>query len=116
MSTSKRRRLYIAVSLLVFCGQAANARAQAGPPPTPRHTGIKATLRELVEDVKPLPSTENAIWAGVGGALALAVHPADDNVNEALVGSTTAERIFKPGAILGQFPTLFASATTVYII
>jgi hypothetical protein len=115
MSLPTRRRLCIAIFLLLFCGRAASARAQAGPPATPRHTGIKATLKELVQDVKHLPSTENAIWAGIGGGLALAVHPADDNVNQALVGNTAAERIFKPGAVLGQFPTLFATSAAIYI-
>lgn len=31
----------------------------AGPPPTPEHTGIKATLKDLVTDVKHLPSMQN---------------------------------------------------------
>ena len=115
MSRPNRRHLGIATLVLVFGAPAATARAQTGPPPTPRHTGIKATLKELVRDVKHLPSTENAIWAGVGGGLALAVHPADDNVNQALVGNSAAENFFKPGAILGQFPTLFATSTAIYI-
>src|SRR6266496_3195458 len=38
----------------------------AGPPPTPRHTGIKAMLKGLVIDLKYLPSRENLFWAGVG--------------------------------------------------
>src|SRR4029453_897515 len=46
----------------------------AGPPPTPRHTGLKAMAKDLVEDVKHLPSKENLFWAGLGGGLALAVH------------------------------------------
>src|SRR5262245_3847048 len=104
-----RRPALYAILLCVFCSHATSAGAQAGPPPTPRHTGIKATFKELVSDVKNLPSIENAIWAGVGGGLALSVHPADDNVNQALVGNSTAEKIFKPGAILGQFPTLFSA-------
>ena len=74
----------------------------AGPPPTPRHTGIKAMAKELVTDVKLLPSKENLMWAIIGGGLALAVHPADDNVNRALVGNTTAENFFKPGRVLGS--------------
>jgi membrane-associated phospholipid phosphatase len=108
--------IVVTTFLCVFGGHAASAFAQAGPPPTPRHTGIKATIKELLSDVKKLPSTENAIWAGVGGGLALGVHPFDDDVNEALVGNSTAERIFKPGAILGQFPTLFGTATVIYVI
>src|SRR5207247_4250579 len=65
----------------------------AGPPPTPRHTGIKAMLKGLVIDLKYLPSRENLFWAGVGGGLALAVHPLDDDVNRKLVGNSTAENL-----------------------
>src|SRR5207344_194604 len=75
----------------------------AGAPPTPRHTGVKAMAREIVTDVKYIPSRENLMWAGIGGGLALAAHPFDDNVNAYLVGNETAEKIFKPGAIIGQF-------------
>ncbi len=88
----------------------------AGPPPTPRHTGIKAMVKGLFVDFKYLPSRENALWAGVGGGLALAVHPLDDNVHSALVGNTTAENFFKPGAVLGALPTLLGSASIVYAV
>ena len=88
----------------------------AGPPPTPRHTGIKALVKGLIIDFKYLPSRENLMWAGVGGGLALAVHPADDDVNHALVGNDFAETFFKPGAVLGELPTLLASASVVYAV
>jgi hypothetical protein len=88
----------------------------AGPPPTPRHTGIKAMLKELAGDVTKLPSKENLFWVGVGGGLALAAHPFDDNVNEEMIENRTADRIFKPGAVLGQSPTLFSAAAAVYIV
>src|SRR5262245_36570462 len=90
------------------------AQQPAGPPPTPRHTGIKAMTTHLVTNFKYLPSRENLFWAGAGGGFALAAHPFDDNVNEALVGSDTAVKIFKPGAILGQLPTLLGSASVIY--
>src|SRR5207247_7828196 len=78
----------------------------AGPPPTPRHTGIKALVKGLIIDFKYLPSRESLLWAGVGGGLALAVHPVDDNVNRGLVGSDVADKVFKPGEILGELGTL----------
>ena len=84
------------------------------PPPTPRHTGVKALVKGIVTDLKYLPSKENLMWAGVGGGLALAAHPFDDDVNQALVGNSAAENFFKLGEILGQLPTLLGSASIVY--
>jgi len=90
------------------------AQQPAGPPPTPRHTGIKAMTKHLVTNFKYLPSMENLYWAAAGGGLALAAHPFDDDVNEALVGNDTAEKIFKAGEVLGELPTLLTSASIVY--
>src|SRR5262245_52415658 len=47
------------------------AQQPAGPPPTPRHTGIKTLTKHLVTNFKYLPSEENLLWAGGGGGLAL---------------------------------------------
>jgi len=88
----------------------------AGPPPTPPHTGIKAMLKDLGHDVLHLPSRENLMWAGVGGALALAVHPADDDVTPSLVNSDFADKFFKPGEVLGESPTLFSAAIATYAV
>jgi membrane-associated phospholipid phosphatase len=88
----------------------------AGPAPTPRHTGIKALMKDLVADVKHLPSKENLFWAGVGGGLALAVHPVDDNLNRSLTTSDFADKFFKPGEVLGELGTLLGSAVTVYAV
>ncbi len=92
------------------------AQQPAGPPPTPRHTGIKAMTKHFVTNFKYLPAMENLYWAGAGGGLALAAHPFDDNVNEALVGNDTADKIFKAGEILGELPTLLANASAVYAV
>ena len=78
--------------------------------------GIKAMVTGLVTDVKHLPSTENLLWAGIGGGLALAVHPIDDNVNRTLVGSRTADHVFKAGEVLGELGTLLGSASAVYAV
>jgi hypothetical protein len=88
----------------------------AGPPPTPRHTGVKAMLKDLGSDFKHLPSKENLFWTGVGGVSALAVHPADDNVNQAMVNSDFAQDFFRFGSYLGQIYTLLPAAITVYAV
>jgi hypothetical protein len=75
----------------------------APPQPTPRHTGVHALVKELVVDFKHLPSKENLYWAAAGGGLAAAVHPADDNVNQAFLdASSGVKNFFKPGAVLGR--------------
>jgi hypothetical protein len=94
----------------------AGAQQPSGPPATPRHTGVKAMLKGLVSDVGHLPSKENLAWAAAGGGMALAAHPFDDDVHDALVGNDTADAIFKPGQILGQFATLMTAASATYII
>jgi membrane-associated phospholipid phosphatase len=88
----------------------------AGPAPTPRHTGVRALFKNLVGDVTHLPSKENALWASFGGVTAAALHPLDDEVNAAMTNSTAADRIFKPGAVLGQLPTLLAASITIYVV
>jgi membrane-associated phospholipid phosphatase len=56
------------------------------------------------------------LWAAFGGGLALAVHPADESVNKAMVNSTFAQDFFKPGAVLGALPTLLGTSIAVYTI
>lgn len=92
------------------------AEQPAGPPTTPRHTGVKALSKHLVTNFKYLPTMENLYWAGLGGGLALAVHPVDDNVNVSLVNSDFAGKFFKPGEILGELGTLLGSASVVYAV
>lgn len=86
----------------------------AGPPPTPRHTGLKAVFRGVATDLRHLPSRQNLMLVGIGGGLALAVHPLDDDVNRHLAGSDTADAIFAPGKFIGQTYVLVGSSLTVY--
>jgi hypothetical protein len=95
-------------------GVASAFQQPAGPAPTPRHTGIKALFKDLVSDVAHLPSRENLMWVGIGSGLALAAHPADDRVNQSLVGNQTAEHIFKSGEVIGELGTLLGGAVAVY--
>jgi hypothetical protein len=88
----------------------------APPHPTPIHTGFKAMFKELGEDVKYIPSRENAMWAGIGGVFALAAHPVDKSVNHAMVNSDFAHAFFKPGAIMGETYTLLSTSVIVYAV
>ena len=88
----------------------------SGPPATPRHTGFKALAKNIVVDFTHLPSMQNLLLVGAGAGAALAAHPFDDNVNRAVVGDKTAERIFKPGEVIGELGTLLGSASVTYAV
>ncbi len=66
-------------------GQQAPAGSPAPPeekkPPTPPHTGVHALFDGYVQDLKHLPSIENMYITLVGGAGAMAIHPADQTFN-----------------------------------
>jgi len=95
---------------------APQVQGPAPAPPTPRHTGVKALFKNLGSDVLHLPSKENALWALGGGAMALSVHPVDDDLRDYFAtGGSTAKAFFKPGQYLGQSYTLFPVATAIYI-
>jgi membrane-associated phospholipid phosphatase len=80
-----------------------------GPPPP--HTGVKATLKAIPGDFGHLPSWRNAAILAGGGALALAVHPIDDDVNARFKG---ANGFFAPGKFLGQGYTLIGISLGTY--
>jgi hypothetical protein len=86
-----------------------------GAPPTPEHTGIKAMIKGLGRDVINLPSRQNLLWVGVGAGLSAGVHPLDDDANEALSGNTL-NKVFAPGAVMGQSYTLLGIASAVYAV
>jgi membrane-associated phospholipid phosphatase len=104
----------------IAIGVVSSANAQqppAAPPrPTPRHTGIKATLKGLITDVKHLPSRQNLLITGIGAGAALAVHPIDDNINKHFAGTGSAHSFFLPGRYMGQTYTLLGSSLTVYAV
>src|SRR5262249_13889217 len=91
-----------------------DAGQPAGPIPTPEHTGIRALVRDLFDDVKHLPASENIWWAAAGGAGALAVHPADTHVTPYFVDASWAHDVFAFGAVLGNTPSLLAISGGVY--
>lgn len=97
----------------------ANADDTTGQPapaaPTPRHSGVKAMFKGLLEDFQHLPSKENLYWAAGGGAAALAVHPFDEKVSQQVTGNPTADNFFKAGQFIGATPTVFGASATVYI-
>jgi hypothetical protein len=84
----------------------------AGPPPP--HTGVKATLKAIPGDFRHLPSRHSLAVIAGGGALALAAHPFDKDVNAHLQGNSFAKTFFAPGKFIGQGATLVGASFAVY--
>jgi hypothetical protein len=90
-------------------------QADAKEPPTPPHTGIRALVTNLGEDIKHLPEMQNVYLAALGGGLALAVHPADASVNARLQShSDAADDWWAPGKYVGGTPAQIAMSVGTY--
>jgi membrane-associated phospholipid phosphatase len=79
-----------------------NQAQTTAPPAKPEHTGLAALVTETWGDFKAYPQRESTwVILGVGGVLAGAVHPLDNKVNRHLVGSSSADKFWKPGNYIG---------------
>jgi hypothetical protein len=58
---------------------------------------------------------QNLMWVGIGAGAAAAAHPLDDTANARLSGPKL-NKVFKPGAVLGQSYTLAPTAVAVYAV
>jgi membrane-associated phospholipid phosphatase len=84
-------------------------------PALPPHTGLSTLVRDTVHDYAAFPQRESTWWIlGIGGALAAAFHPLDDDINSHLVSSSAADKIWKPGHIIGG-PVIYVVPVALYI-
>jgi len=84
-------------------------------PPEPEHTGLETLVKDILSDFKAFPQRESTwVILGVGGAAALAVHPADSSVNSHLVSSGWADNLWKPGHIIGG-PVMYGVPIALYL-
>ena len=91
--------------------------APAATPPEPEHTGFNALLVETGRDFKAFPRRRSTwVILAIGGAAAAIAHPADDNVNQKLTGSTTADKFFAPGKYIGSVYVQAGTAVGLYAI
>ena len=138
MSVSECRlskRAPLALVLMVCLLSPAIAAGQQGPqqapqkPPDPgqktaqgeekaKPTGrfFPTLFRNMGEDLKHIPRRNSLYWLAAGSGLALAVHPADDYINEHLSGSDFADAFFKPGKYIGSLPVLLGTGVTTWAI
>lgn len=76
---------------------------------------VSSLVHQLGSDLKHIPRRNSLYWLAGGTALALAVHPFDDNINARLVGSDVADAFFTPGKVLGSSPFIVSAAAATYI-
>ena len=101
-------------SIGLLCAGFAGAQEQESPPPV-EHTGLQTLVRDIVSDFKAFPQRESTwVILGLGGAAALAVHPADTSVNSHLVSSGWADHLWKPGHIIGG-PVMYGAPIVLYL-
>jgi hypothetical protein len=89
------------------------AVGEAGKKPT--RGFVKALFYNLGDDVKHMPRRNSLYWLAGGGALALAIHPEDGQINRHLATSKSANWLFKPGSIAGQGYTVLGASAATYI-
>jgi hypothetical protein len=89
--------------------------ADAKEPPTPPHTGVRALFKGLGDDILHLPSKPNLYIALVGGGVAYAVHPVDQEFNVQLRSQYTAvNTAFLPAKYFGDTPEQVGIALVTY--
>jgi membrane-associated phospholipid phosphatase len=73
-----------------------------------------ALLHNLFDDLKHMPRRNTLYWLAAGSVLALAVHPADNDINAHLVNDST-DALWKPGHIVGSTQVVLGGAAATYV-
>lgn len=92
------------------------AKDPAATPAKPTRSFLGALFHNLGDDIKHMPRQNSVYWLVGGGALALAVHPADKKVNRHLLGSNVANNFFVPGKYVGSTYVQIGTSLTTYIV
>jgi membrane-associated phospholipid phosphatase len=90
--------------------------AAAEEPSKPTRSFVPALLHNLGDDVKHIPRRNTLYWLAWGTGVSLAIHPADDYLNNHLSTSDTASNVFRLGRYVGSFPVLIGAAGSTYLI
>jgi membrane-associated phospholipid phosphatase len=75
-----------------------------------------ALLHNLGDDIRHMPRRNSLYWLAGGSALALAVHPADHDINGHLAGSRLENDAWKPGSYIGEGYVVAPAAVATYLV
>jgi membrane-associated phospholipid phosphatase len=99
---------------------AANApsgQTPEAPHPVPAHTGWGTLVKDTASDFVAYPKRKSTwVILGMGAVAALAVHPADDYVEEHIVGNEAATDFFKLGKWVGSSYVQIGSAVGLWVV
>jgi len=90
--------------------------AAAEEPTKPTRSFIPALFHNMGDDIKHIPRRNSVYWLAAGTAASLAIHPADDYLNNHLSTSEGAKDFFVVGKYVGSFPVLIGTAAGTYLI
>lgn len=105
------------------------APVETAPPPTapPQSTAageqetkptrgfLSALVHNLGDDVRHIPRRNSVYWLAGGAAAALAIHPADDQINGWFIEETP-HGLWAPGHIIGSTPVILGGAAATYLV
>ena len=84
--------------------------------PMPAHTGWASLFKDTMRDFAVFPQRKSTwVLLGAGALAALAVHPADDYVEEHIVGNNAVNNAFKPGRWIGSAPVQIGTAVGLWV-
>ena len=96
---------------------AAQAAQPADVHPEPAHTGWATLVKDTGRDFLAFPKRRSTwVLLAIGGAGALAVHPADDYVERHIVGNTTANDVFKLGKWVGSAEVQVGASVGLWLV
>jgi hypothetical protein len=97
--------------------RAAQGEQTVETPPPVAHTGWKTLVKDAAQDFVAYPRRKSTwVILGVGAAAALATHPADDYVEEHIVGNGAATNFFKLGKWAGSSGVQVGSAVGLWAV
>jgi membrane-associated phospholipid phosphatase len=89
---------------------------QTTTPPPPAHSGWSTLAKDTAHDFLAFPKRKSTwVLLAAGAAGALAAHPADDYVQEHVVGSDTAAKVFKLGKWVGSTYVQVGTAVGLWV-
>jgi hypothetical protein len=117
-----------ALVLLIVTGSAAAQTREPAPfasapdppkeaPPQPAETNWRSLVKDTGRDFASFPRRRSTwVLLAAGGAMALAVHPADDYIEEHIVGDPVAKKIFAAGKVIGSAPFQVGAAVGLWVL